>query len=547
MPKTDSTTGIHMSETSAEPWDVIVVGSGLVGGTTAWTLCQRGLRVLLLEAGPIAPRALAGTQEPGSIGNLVWRAKATLRGQHMQARTNSFKPQVSHLYVNDRKNPYTTPSNRPFLWFRGRQVGGRGRIWGRLCYRMNDLDFAAASRDGIGHDWPIRYADLDPYYQRIEQFLRVEPSHAESKNGHAASAGVFSKAESQFADRVVERWPDRKVTAPRVSRIDDGEYSLMIDAALATGLLTLRPSTIVAQVVTDKASGLATGVEIIDAVTKTRQTIQGKCVILNASTIETLRILWNSPSPTHSGSLGNGNDLLGRNLMDNCGVLVVGSNAEPPSAAQADHGHESGQHDPARAHGFYIPRYQNLDTTDADFKRGFGVQGGIGRDTAFWYMYAFGEMLPTPTNRVTLSKRRRDAWGIPAAHIDVAFGDDDKRMIERMESDVRAMAAAAGLSVRESPSRGRLLGLILKSAMKAVQSRPGVFHPGGAIHEVGGAAMGTSPKDSVVNAHNQLWECSNVFVSDGACFTSGGNVSPTLTMMAIAARAAEFASTFVRS
>jgi choline dehydrogenase-like flavoprotein len=533
-----------VSDVSEEPWDVIVVGSGLVGGTTAWTLCERGLKVLLLEAGPVAPRALSGTQEPGSIGNLIWRARASLRGQYIQARTNSFKPQVAHLYVNDRKNPYTTPSKRPFLWFRGRQVGGRGRIWGRLCYRMSDLDFAGASRDGIGHDWPIRYADLEPYYQRLEQFLRVEPPY--SGGSSATSATAFSKAELEFAERVSQKWPERKIQAPHVSRIDNAEHSLMIDAALPSGLLTLKPNTVVAKVLTDRTSGRATGVECIDTVSQARQTIRGKCIILNASTIETLRILWNSPSPTHEGSLGNKHDLLGRNLMDNCGVLVVGLNAEPPSAVHEKE-HADGQHDPARAHGFYIPRYQNLDSAEATFKRGFGIQGGIGRDTAFWYMFAFGEMLPSPTNRVTVSRRRRDAWGIPAAHIDVAFGENDRRMIERMESDVRAMAAAAGLSVRESPARGRLLGFMLKSAMKAVQSRPGVFHPGGAIHEAGGAPMGTSPANSVVNAHNQLWECPNVLVSDGACFTSGGNVSPTLTMMAIAARAAEFAATLLRT
>jgi choline dehydrogenase-like flavoprotein len=404
---------------------------------------------------------------------------------------------------------------------------------------MSDLDFTAASRDGIGHDWPIRSADLEPYYQRLEQFLRVEPAD------DSATEGVFSKAELEFAERVKQRWPERKIKAPRVSRIDDAQHSLTIDAALPSGLLTLRPNTVVARVLTDAASGLASGVECIDAETKERQTLRAKCVILNASTIETLRILWSSRSPTHAGSLGNANDLLGRNLMDNCGVLVVGLNAEPPSAA--DHAHGEGQHDPARAHGFYIPRYQNLDSADPAFKRGFGVQGGIGRDTAFWYMFAFGEQLPSPNNRVTLHPRRRDAWGLPAAHIDVEFGENDRKMIERMESDVRAMAAAAGLSVRESPSRGRLLGFVLKRAMKAVQSRPGVFHPGGAIHEAGGAPMGNSPRDSVVNAQNQLWECPNVLVSDGACFTSGGNVSPTLTMMAIAARAAELAATLVRS
>jgi len=534
-----------MNEMSEEPWDAIVVGSGLVGGTTAWTLCQRGLRVLLLEAGPLAPRALSGTQEPGSIGNLVWRARATIRGQHVQARTNSFKPQVSHLYVNDRKNPYTTPSKRPFLWFRGRQVGGRGRIWGRLCYRMSDLDFTAASRDGVGHDWPIRYSDLAPYYERLEQFLRVEPPYARADDGPDVAERAFSKAEIEFARRISQRWPERKLKQPRISRIDDAEYSLMIDEALATGKLTIRPNSIVSKVLIDKAAGRATGVELIDAVTKERQTVRGQCVILNASTIETLRLLWNSPSPTHDGSLGNANDLLGRNLMDNCAVLLVGLNDEAPSAGHG-HEHPEGQHDPARSHGFYIPRYQNLDGQPAGFKRGFGIQGGIGRDTAYWYMFAFGEMMPSPTNRVTLSKRRRDAWGIPAAHIDVGFGDDDRAMIEKMESDLRAMAGAAGLSIRESPARGRLLGWVLKSAMKAVQSRPGVFHPGGAIHEAGGAPMGTSPTNSVVNANNQLWECPNVLVSDGACFTSGGHVSPTLTMMAIAARAAEFATTLVK-
>lgn len=532
-----------MREASGEPWDVIVVGSGLVGGTTAWTLCQRGARVLLLEAGPLAPRPQSGAQEPGSVGNLLWRARASLRGQHVQARTNSFKPQVSHLYVNDRQNPYTTPPNRPFLWFRGRQVGGRGRIWGRLSYRMSDLDFAAASRDGLGRDWPIRYADLEPYYQRLEHFMRVDPPHGGSHGAPDAVASAFSNAERDFAARVRARWPDREFQVPRVSRIDDGEHSLMIDAALPTGLLTLRPNTVVARVITDGAGGRATGVECIDTVTKNRQRLRGQCIILNASTIETLRILWNSPSPTHPGSLGNAHDLLGRNVMDNCGVLVVGRNAEPAAGARP----MGGQHDPARAHGFYIPRYQNLDTAEPTFKRGFCVQGGIGRGTAFWYMLAFGEMLPTARNRVTVSNRRRDAWGIPAAHIDVEFCDNDRMMIERMETDVRGMAAAAGLSVRDSPARGPLLGYILKAAMKAVQSRPGVFHPGGAIHETGGAPMGTSPADSVVNAHNQLWECPNVLVSDGACFTSAGNVSPTLTMMGIAARAADFAATLVRS
>jgi len=548
----------------AKTWDAIVVGSGITGGWAAKELTERGLETLVLEAGrPISPENDYVEHVP------VWEKK--FRGlrdsnrqqarQPVQRRCYACDEWAEQFFVDDIDNPYTTPDDKPFLWIRGRHVGGRSIMWGRQSYRWSDLDFGANAREGVAVDWPIRYADLAPWYDHVEDFVGI--------SGEAL--GLPQLPDSRFlppmplncAERVVQEAVARHFPGERVMTIGRAavltashrgraachycgpchrgcitrsyfsSLNATLPAAQATGKLTLRPHSVVHSVLYDQRRGRATGVRVIDARTRRSQDFQARLVFLCASTLESTRILLLSGFANASGELG-------RNLMDH----IMGGGARGTIDGQDDH-ETFGQ----RPNGIYVPRFRNVNGRASAFLRGYGFQGGGGR--AGWSrgtdlpgfgadfkralrgpgpwrftFYGFGEMLPKPENRVALDGDKPDAWGIPTLRIDCAYGDNEQALLHDMAITGAEMLAAAGARDIEPFQEDNSPGLV--------------------IHEMGTARMGRDARTSVLNGWNQCWDAPNVFVTDGACMTSSACQNPSLTYMAITARAAAHAAELVQ-
>jgi choline dehydrogenase-like flavoprotein len=451
-------------------------------------------------------------------------------------RCPAYDARTRRFFVDDRENPYTTPPDKPFNWFRGRQVGGRLNTWARVVVRMSDLEFKGARDGGGGVDWPIGYADLAPCYERVEAFLGVLGSAdgiASVPDGVFRGPFEMTAAERAFKQAVETAFPARRVIAARVAIDDEGPVPAPLRAAERTGRLVMRNDAVVSRIVVDEETGRATGVEFVDRIGKTRREVRARAVVLCASTLESVRILLNSAGTRHPNGIGNSSGRLGRGVMDHV-LLGIGG----PSAGSA-RGDSLPGGDTARSGGstgFYIPQVSRAGGQGRQFKRGYAMQGGIGRGPS-WYLMAHGEMLPRDENRVTLSPNRRDAWGIPAAHIEVAWSDNEMKMIEDASLTLRQVAAAAGLTVRVPPSGGLLDGLAFRAFKRRLQAPSGAFLPGSAIHELGGAAMGDSPATSVVDSWGRCWDAPNVFVTDGACFPAGCSQNVTLTIMALTVRA----------
>jgi choline dehydrogenase-like flavoprotein len=435
-------------------------------------------------------------------------------------RCSAFDGRTRRLFVNDRANPYTTPAGIRFNWFRSRQVGGRLHLWARITPRLSDVELGAASRDGYGVDWPLSSDQLAPYYDRVEEFLGVERV-------------ALTRAEEAFKEAVAGGFPEREVLGAPAARHDPAPVPPTIRSAETTGRLELRADAVVRSVATDPATGRATGVSFVDRATRRPEQVSGKLVVLCASTIETLRIMLNSSSPPHRGGLGNSSGLLGRGLMDDVMTGVGGPLPERNSRELAADPYDLGAET-----GFVVPRFRNLGSQHPGFLRGYGIQGGIGRGPN-WYMYAAGEMLSRPENRVTLDPDRTDAWGIPVPHIScVPSGNEAAMAADQLEA-LREMAAAAGLEVRMPPS-GRLLDSIAFRLWRSRLLAPdGKFLPGSAVQEIGGAPMGKDPRHSVVDEYGRCWDADNVFVTDGASFPSGCWQNNTLTIMALTVRACD--------
>ena len=518
-----------------EVYDAIVVGSGAAGGWAAKQLTEHGLEVLLLEAGrAVTPERDYSLPAPPRR-RLSFRALRALAGQHVQVRCFGFNEATHHFFVKDRENPYTTPAGRPYLWFRGRQVGGRLHTWGRVVFRLSEAELKATSFDGHGVDWPISYDELAPWYDEVETFLGVEGSPDEIAtlpDGRYAGPRPLNTAEQAFKQAVERTFPERRVVSARVVHHRRDRVIPTLEAAAKTGRLTLRTDAVVDRVTVDPETGRASGVSFIDRVTKQRSRARGRTVVLCASTIETLRILLHSASARHPNGLGNSSGRLGRCFMD----VVLSAVGGPCPIA------EDGYVDPydfGSVNGFYVPRFRNVDSRHPDFLRGYGVQGGIGRRAPEWMLLAHGEMLPRDENRVTLDPRRRDAWGVPVARIECSFGPNEQAMARDQLRTMHEMAAAAGLEVRMPPTGGRLARAAWRLASRRLLSPSGAFVPGMAVHELGGAGMGDDPKKFVLNRFNQCWDAPNVYVTDGACFVSGCSQNVTLTIMALTARACD--------
>lgn len=553
-------------------YDAIVVGSGMTGGWAAKELTELGLRTLVLEAGrPIDPAR--DYREHVPVWDMPFRGLGDRRTvdarQPVQRRSVSFD-ELSHVFwCDDVDNPYSTPADKPFDWFRARQVGGKSIIWGRQVYRLSDLDFEANLRDGIAVDWPIRYSDIGPWYDHVERFIGVsgQPEGlAHLPDGPYLPPMEMNCVERHVRERMASHFGrERVLTIGRVAVLTQphngraachycgpcqrgcitrsyfSSVNATLPAADATGRLTLRPFSIVHRVLYDDATGRATGVSVIDPRTREERDFTARVVFLCASAIESARLLLNSHSAAFPDGLANSSGQVGRNIMDH---IKWGG-----ATGQLD-GWTDRRVIGERPNGIYVPRFRNVSSPHQGFIRGYGFQGGAYRpawqsgarsagiglefknrlvDLGPWHMNfgGFGEMLPHEENRATVHPTLVDAWGIPTLHIDCAWSDNELAMYEDMNVAAAELLEASGATNIRTNTRG-----------------PST--PGNTNHEMGTARMGRDRRTSVLNGWNQAWDVPNLFVTDGACMTSSGNQNPSLTYMALTARACHYAVEQIR-
>ena len=547
----------------SESFDAIVVGSGISGGWAAKELTERGLRVLLLERGRNVqhqkdyPNARKGPWEyPYRAG----RTRAMVDAYPVLRRDYPLNEKNLDWWVNEQESPYT--ETRRFDWYRGYHLGGRSLTWGRQSYRLSDLDFEANGKEGIAIDWPVRYADIAPWYDHVEKHAGISGSIEglpQLPDGQFQPPMPLNCAEEMVAGRVAKRFENRRIIPGRVANLTQplpgrgrcqyrnacalgcpsGSYfstqASTLPFAQATGRLTLRTQAIATDVIYDAERKRASGVRVMDALTNVTTEYRAKVVFLCASTLNSTWLLMRSATDIWPDGLGSSSGELGHNLMDHhfrCGASGI---SEAPED-RAVYGR--------RPNGFYIPRFRNLFGDKRDYLRGFGYQGsanrqgwqraiaelGVGADfkdeaatPGPWQVGggAFGEMLPNHSNRITLDPVKKDKWGLPVLAIDCAIGENERLMRKDMMNDMAEMLEEAGV--------------------KNVRVNDNGYFPGMGIHEMGTARMGRDPKTSVLNAHNQVWDCPNVFVTDGSFMTSAACHNPSLGYMAFTARASAFA------
>jgi len=542
-----------------QSYDAIVVGSGISGGWAAKELCEKGLKVLMLERGkPVEhPNYPTSTKNPWDFPHRLRLTVEDKERSHIQARHYSYRADNKHFYINDLENPYH--ETKRFDWIRGDVVGGRSLLWARASWRWSDLDFEANIKDGHGVDWPVRYKDIAPWYDYVESFIGVS-GQAEGiphlPDGKFMPPMEMNCVEKDFKEKMEKNFPGRKLTITRSANLTQpvkgrgqcqsrdlchrgcpyGAYfstnASTLPAAFATGNLTLRPNSLVNRVLYDEQKGKATGVEIID--TETNEVIEfySKIIFLNAATLATAFILLNSTSNRFPNGLGNGSDQVGRNLMDHHKLAGASALVE---------GFEDNYYFGRRPVGIYIPRFRNLTEKRSDYIRGFGLQGGAGRagwnsvksigaelkkeaqTPGPWHInfMGFGECLPYNDNRVTLNKDIKDKWGRPSLSVDCDFRENEKAMQQDMANSAAEMLESVGY--------------------KEVSKYVNTSFPGNANHEMGTVRMGRDPKTSVLNSFNQMHEVKNVFVTDGSFMVSSACVNPSLTYMAFTARAVDYA------
>jgi choline dehydrogenase-like flavoprotein len=545
-------------------YDAIVVGSGISGGWAAKELCENGLKTLVLERG----RNVEHVKDYPTAFSNPWDFDFRLHGREKALREdpiqgNAYDEGNKHFYVRDIDHPYI--QENPFHWIRGYQVGGRSLTWGRQCYRLSDLDFEANAKEGVAVDWPIRYKDIKPWYGYVEKFIGLsgrKENLAHLPDGEFLPPIELNCVENFFSEEISKKFPGRLVTPARVANLTQtvngrgpcqyrnlcsrgcpfGAYfssnSATLPAAKLTGNMTLRPFSIVKEVLYDKNTRRAVGVRVIDMNTHEVIEYYAKIIFLNASTIATASILLNSISDVFPTGLGNGSGQVGHNLMDH----FIGTGAEGETDGFQDR-YYSGR----TPGSVYIPRFRNIDSGSrkAEFLRGYGFQGrayrenwedklsnGDGFGEKFkesltvpgrWKMWigAWGETLPYYENQVTLDKSMKDKWGIPLVRIDFKYFKNEKAM----KKDVQTSA----------------IEMLQKSGFKNIQGFSYNVPGGSAVHEMGTARMGRDPKTSVLNGFNQMHEAKNIFITDGSCMTSSATQNPSLTYMALTARACAYA------
>jgi choline dehydrogenase-like flavoprotein len=542
-------------------YDAIVIGSGITGGWAAKELCEKGLKVLMLERGKnvVHMDYPTATKNPWEFPHRLNLTQEEKNNNFIQSRHYSYREDNKHFYIDDQKNPYD--EIKRYDWIRGDIVGGRSLLWGRACYRWSDLYFEDNVKDGIGVDWPIRYKDIAPWYDYVESFIGVSGNAdgiRDLPDGKFLPPFEMNCVETSFKQKIESKYPDRKVIMGRTANLTKpvqgrgqcqardlchrgcpfGAYfstnASTVPAAYATGNLTVRPHSLVNHIIYDEQKNKATGVEIIDTETKKTQTFYARIIFVNASTVATTFILLNSTSSRFPNGLGNGSDQVGRNLMDHHKGLSISGVAE---------GFEDKYYSGRRPIGIFIPRFRNVNSKSDAFTRGYNFQAGAGRsrgsqpadvsigadlkealgEPGTWHLGlgAYGECLPYQDNRITINKNKKDEWGRNIVAIDCEFKENEKAMHRDMAVAGKEMLEAAGL--------------------KNVEVNGSISFPGNANHEMGTARMGRDPKTSVLNAFNQMHEVPNVFITDGSCMTSCGSVNPSLTYMALTARACDHA------
>jgi choline dehydrogenase-like flavoprotein len=547
-------------------YDAIVVGSGISGGWAAKELAEKGLKVLVLERG----RNIEHVKDYVNANKNLWeyphrggRTQQMIQDYPVLKRDYPLNEMVLDYWVKDKESPYT--EKKPFAWFRGYHVGGRSIMWGRQSYRWSDFDFEANAKDGIAVDWPVRYNEIAPWYNYVEGFAGISGSKEgleQLPDGNFLPAMELNCVEKDVAARLKDHYKGmRSMIIGRVANITEprpeqnrtncqyrnkcwfgcpyGGYfssnSATLPAAMKTGNVTLRPFSIVLELIYDKDTKKAKGVKVLDSETNQTYEFFSKIVFLNASTLNSTWVLMNSAKEVWPGGLGSSSDQLGHNLMDH--HFRCGANGDVE-------GYDDKYYFGNRPNGIYLVRYRNLFGDKRDYVRGFGYQGSASRngwsreiaemqiggdfkdalcEPGPWRMgiTGFGEMLPYHENRVTMDPKVKDKWGLPVLSIDCEIKDNEKKMRKDMMDDAAEMLTAAGL--------------------KNVKTFDNNYEPGMGIHEMGTARMGRDPKTSVLNEWNQVWDAKNVFVTDGSCMTSASCVNPSLTYMALTARACDFA------
>jgi choline dehydrogenase-like flavoprotein len=549
----------------ANTYDAIVIGSGISGGWATKELTEKGMQTLVLEAGrTIVPETDYVEHVP------VWDVK--FRGMRDRKYEEVHQPVQRHIgdewnskfFVDDLENPYTTAPDQPYLFLRGRHLGGRSIMWGRQSYRFSEMDFESNSKDGHGTDWPIRYKDIEPWYDYVEDFIGVS-GQAEGlpqlPDGKFLPPMEMNCAEIAVKQAVAEKFPDRRITIGRtailtvphrgraachycgpcargcITRSYFSSLHSTLPAAEATGKMTLRPFSVVHSLIFDSKTRRITGVRVIDGQTKETMEFHAKVVFLCASTLESARILMNSATPEFPTGLANSSGELGHNLMDH--IMHGGASGTIP-------GHEDRVQIGNRPNGIYVPRFRNVHDVHPEFVRGYGFQGGGSREdwsrgtqmagfgTDFkqqlrnpgpWrFNFAgFGECLPNHENHMEIDKDKADAWGIPTLKISHKWRENELAMVKDMQVTAGEMLEAAGA--------------------RNIQFSSVPSAPGEGIHEMGSARMGRDPKTSVLNSYNQAHDIPNLFLTDGSFMVSSACQNPSLTYMAMTARACDYAVT----
>ncbi len=550
-------------------FDAIVIGTGVSGGWAAKELCENGLKTLVLERG----RMLKHVDDYTTANMDNWdfpsgdKITNTIKErQPKQSRTGYVNSEATkHLFVDDIKHPYN--EDKPFDWIRGYHVGGRSLTWGRQSHRLTKFDFEGNAKEGVAVDWPIRYKDLAPWYDYVEDYIGVTGENLgldQYPDGKLLKPMEMNCVEDVFKNSLSKKYSDRILTIGRSAHITEGtkpglgrmtcQYrnrcrrgcpfgayfssnSSTLPAAEATGNMTLRPNSVVYEIMYDENKKRASGVKIIDAETKLTYEYKAKVVFVCASTVGSTSILLQSKSNRFSNGLGNDSGELGHNLMDH--HFQVGARGKHD-------GFEDKYYTGRRPSGVYIPKFRNIggDTNQKDFLRGYGYQGGASRrdwmesvaEASYgkdlkqvilapgdWTMgiNGFGETLPHHDNKMYLNYDKKDKWGLPTTTFDAHIRENELSMRKDMKKQAIEMLEGAGFKNVSGYDKKYTLGL--------------------GIHEMGTARMGRDPKTSVLNKFNQIHSVKNVFVTDGSAMTSSGNVNPSLTYMALTARAVKHA------
>jgi choline dehydrogenase-like flavoprotein len=560
---------INNKAVAQHTYDAIVIGSGISGGWAAKELTEKGLKVLMLERG----RNLEHITDYKTASKNPWefthRGSATVEQKHNYPVISrdwamygtAAQEAIMDAWANEKDCPYVEV--KPFTWWRSYQLGGRSILWGRQSYRWSDMDFEANAKDGIAVDWPIRYKDLAPWYDHVERFAGISGSKeglAHLPDGQFLPPMQLNCVEKDVAARIKDYYKGERhmfigrvanLTAPIEGRTQcqfrnrcwegcpfGGYFSTQsstLPAAQKTGNITVRPLSIATKIIYDKDSKKAKGVEVLD--TENNKTYQyfSKIVFVCASALNSTWLLFNSATDIWPGGLGSSSGELGHNVMDHHYMLGAQGLVE---------GYEDRYYYGRRANGFYIPRFVNLAGDKRDFLRGYGYQGGAGREgwsrdvaelsigagfkealtePGAWRIGAtgFGEILPYHENKITLDAHKKDKWGLPVLSMDAELKENELKMRKDIIRELVAMFELAGI--------------------KNITTWDSAYAIGQGIHEMGTARMGKDPKSSVLNANNQVWDAPNVFVTDGACMTSSACQNPSLTYMALTARAAGYA------